>query len=425
MSEQSTQQPERSSHQGFLSAYRVLDLTDEKGFFCGKMLAELGADVLMIEPPGGSPARNIGPFYQNVAHPEKSLLWLAYNIGKRGITLNIETHKGQELFRQLARSADVIIESFPPGHMERLGLDYPKLNKLNPRIILVSITPFGQTGPYSHYKASDIVTMAMGGLMSLCGDPDRAPLRFSAEQSYVLSGAQAAMGALVALHSREVTGEGQHVDVSMQESVLFGAQLPIMWWDIAKVIRRRQGQRSAYGAGMQLIWPCKNGYIMWQILTGIVGSGTQALVDWMDSNGMAGDMKETHWEEIDVYELYRFQGEQLERWERLFSQFFLLHTKEELYEEAQKRGFMLYPVNTVENLLVNPQLQARDFWIQVEHTDFGTTVPNPGAPFRSSHTPWGIRCCAPRIGEHNKEIYLKELGLSKKEFSILQEANVI
>jgi benzylsuccinate CoA-transferase BbsE subunit len=422
MSEQFNVQSARQSERQFLPYYRVLDLTDEKGFFCGKILAELGADVLMIEPPAGSPSRNIGPFYGDIPHPERSLLWLAHNTGKRGITLNIETHDGQELFKRLAQSADVVIESFPPGHMDQLGLGYSKLNQLNHGIIMVSITPFGQTGPYSHYKSADIVGMAMGGLMGMCGDPDRAPLRFSVPQSHVLSSAQAAFGALVALHCRDVTGEGQHVDLSIQESVLFGAQLPTLWWEIGGILLGRQGQRSAYGAATQLVWQCKNGYVSWQILTAALSSQTRALVEWMDSKGMAGDLKKVPWETLDLYEI---KGEQLERWEELFARFFMLHTKEELYEESLKRDIILFPMNAIDDLLVNPQLQSRDFWVRVEYPELGANVTCPGAPFQSSEISYSIPRRAPRIGEHNKEIYRRELGLSPNELSILKEGNVI
>ncbi|MFC1948616.1 CoA transferase [Chloroflexota bacterium] len=160
---------------GMLSPYRALDLTDEKGLLCGKILADLGADVIKIERPGGDPARNIGPFYHDEPDPEKSLYWFAYNTSKRGITLDIETTDGKEIFKQLVKNADFIIESFPPGYLDSIGLGYSALEKIKPDIILISITPFGQTGPYKDYKTSDIVAWAMGGEMAPFGDPDRPP----------------------------------------------------------------------------------------------------------------------------------------------------------------------------------------------------------------------------------------------------------
>jgi len=151
-----------------LSPYRVLDLTDEKGLLCGKLLGDLGADVIKIERPGGDPARNLGPFYHGEADPEKSLFWFAFNTSKRGITLDIETTDGQEIFKRLVKGSDFVIESFPPGYMDQPGLGYSVLEKVNPRVIMVSITPFGPTGPYKDYKAPDIVAWAMGAQMYTC-----------------------------------------------------------------------------------------------------------------------------------------------------------------------------------------------------------------------------------------------------------------
>jgi len=164
---------DRDKEEGMLSPYRVLDLTDTNGLLCGKLLGDLGADVIKIERPGGDAARNLGPFYHDEADPEKSLFWFAFNTSKRGITLDIETAEGQETLKSLVKGADFVIESFPPGYLDRLGLGYSALEKINPRIILVSITPFGQTGPYKDYKAPDIVAFAMGGYMYPFGDPDR------------------------------------------------------------------------------------------------------------------------------------------------------------------------------------------------------------------------------------------------------------
>ena len=188
---------------GMLSPYRVLDLTDEKGLHCGKILGDLGADVIKIERPGGDSARRLGPFYNDEADPEKSLFWFALNTSKRGVTLDIETSEGQKIFKTLVESADFVIESFPPGYMERLGLNYPALEKINSGLIMVSISPFGQTGPYKDWKTADIVAWAMGGDMAPWGQADRSPLHFSHHsQAYLHAGADGAQGALTALFHR-------------------------------------------------------------------------------------------------------------------------------------------------------------------------------------------------------------------------------
>ena len=256
---------------GMLSPYRVLDLTDEKGLLCGKLLGDLGADVIKIERPGGDPARSIGPFYHDEPDPEKSLFWFAFNTSKRGITLDIETADGQEIFKRLVKSADFVIESFPPGYMDKLGLGYSALEKINPGIIMVSITPFGQTGPYKDYKAPDIVAWAMGGQMYPCGDADRPPVRISHHsQAYLHAAAEAAVGAMMALYYREMTGEGQQVDVSIQESV---AQLTYglhASWDMMKVIQQRGGMRCSmvlrsYDTDMALQgWLCHLVLLEWR-----------------------------------------------------------------------------------------------------------------------------------------------------------------
>jgi len=406
-----------------LSPYRVLDLTDEKGHLCGKLLGDLGADVIKIERPGGDPARSIGPFYHDEPDPEKSLFWFAFNTSKRGITLSIETTDGQELFRKLVKTADFVIESFPPGYMDRLGLGYSALEKINPRIIMVSITPFGQTGPYKDYKAPDIVAWAMGGSMRLLGDADRPPIRISHHShAYLHAATEAAVGALMALHCRELTGKGQQVDVSIQASV---AQLlqAICLWDMLKAIPHRE-QEGLYEIRQNWTRPCKDGYVVWSNW-----GGTQAnrwvppLINWMDSEGMADDfLKGFDWEAFDPATAPR---ELLDRLDKPMNAFFMAHTKDEVLEAAVKHHIMLFPVNTPADVLESTQLAAREFWAEIEHPELGTTIPYPGAFGKFSESSPRMLRRAPLIGEHNQEIYEKELGLSREELLRLKQAQVI
>ena len=252
-----------------LDGCRVLDLTDEKGFLCGRVLGDLGADVIKVEPPGGTPSRNIGPFYHDIPHPEKSLYWFAYNANKRGITLDIETADGRQIFEKLAMKADLVIESFQAGRLDELGLGYHALAQVNPRIIMVSITPFGQTGPYKDYKASDIVAVAMGGEMYVTGEPDRAPLRISFPQAYLHAGVTAAVAALIAYYHCRKVGEGQHVDVSICESMLsFSGNVAAFWYMLKENLKRYGAFRAgtAGGAITRLLWPCQDGYVMYTIM---------------------------------------------------------------------------------------------------------------------------------------------------------------
>jgi len=187
----------------------VLDLTTERGFLCGKIFADLGADVIKIEPPEGDPARDIGPFYKDVPDRERSLFWFAFNTGKKSITLNLESTGGQRHLRELVKTSDFLIESFDPGYLEKLHIGYTALSKVNPRLIMGSITPFGQNGPYSDWKGPDIVPWAMSGYMWMTGDPGRAPLRISSPpQAYLHASAMTAVGLLLALRYRDASGKG-------------------------------------------------------------------------------------------------------------------------------------------------------------------------------------------------------------------------
>src|SRR2546427_9539362 len=207
------------SDEGMLSPYRVLDLTDERGLLCGKILADLGADVIQVEPSTGNPARRIGPFYQDEVHPERSLFWWAYTSNKRSITLNLTTADGRALLKRLIQAADFLIESGAPGEMAALGLGYGDLAALNPALIVVSITPFGQDGPYATYQAPDLVGMGLGGFMYVTGDPDRPPVRVGFPHFYLHCAAAGAAGGRIAHAQRVLTGQGQQVDVSCQAAV--------------------------------------------------------------------------------------------------------------------------------------------------------------------------------------------------------------
>jgi crotonobetainyl-CoA:carnitine CoA-transferase CaiB-like acyl-CoA transferase len=410
-----------------LGSYRVLDLTDDKGFLCGKILADLGADVIKIEKPGGDKARNLGPFFHDVSDPQKSLYWFAYNLNKRGITLNIETAEGRQIFTRLVQTADFVIESFPPGYLDGLGLNYLKLSQTNPRIILTSITPYGQTGRYKNYKASDIEVMAMGGLMYITGNPDQPPLRISLPQAFLLASAHGAAASMIAHFHRETSGEGQHVDVSAQECVLWEIANAIPLWELNQNILKRAGSYIAgrwTGTKQRLLWKCKNGYVLFYILGGAFGVKTnRAIVKWMEEENIAPDhLKNFNWHAFDMATQTQEMQDQIEiHINRLFSMF----TKEELYNEALKRGIMLCPVNTSKDIIENTQLKDRNFWVDISHPELSTYIKYPGAFAKLSETPINIRYRAPLVGEHNQEVYQSELGLSSSELNYLQKGGVI
>lgn len=411
-----------------LAPYRILDLTDEKGILCGKLLADLGADVIQVEPPGGNPARSLGPFYHNTPHLEKSLFWLAFALNKRSITLDIKTIDGKDIFAELVKKADVVVESSPPGYLNELGLGYGALSKINPRIILTSISPFGQTGPYKNFKASDIVVWAMGGIMYISGDPERPPVRISFPQAYLHASAYAASGTVLALYHRERTGEGQHVDAPAQQAIVWTMVNTRETWDINRVLLPRSGNILTRVGTKGIIrtratWPCKDGYVQFLVLGGLVGAPTwRALVEWMESEGMGDDhLKNMNWEAFD---LIQSSQEEIDAIESPVSRFFKAHTMVELYQGAVERRIMLYPLNTSKGIVENPQLADRKFWVRIEHPELGTGIDYPGPFMKASGTPWQIRRRAPLIGEHNLEVY-GDVGLTQQEIEILKEAQVI
>jgi len=410
-----------------LNGYRVLDLTDDKGALCSRMLADLGADVIKIEKPEGDKSRNMGPFFQSISDPAKSLFWFAYNLNKRGITLDIETRDGQDLFVRMVGKADFVIESFPVGYMEGLGLDYSALSKINPHIVMTSITPFGQTGPHKDYKASDIVVMAMGGFMYITGNPEDPPLKLSVPQAFLLASAHAAAATMIAHYYRQTSGTGQHVDVSAQQCVLWELANAISLWELNQTILKRAGSYLSgrwTGIKQRLLWPCKDGYVIFYVMGGIAGARTNRnIFKWMDEENMAPDyFREFDWENLDMTE----QTEGMQQLiEEPIANFFLLHTKEELYVEGQKRGIVIGPVSSPGNILADPQLAARGFWIDIEHNEIAATIRYPGAFVKASETPCVVKRRAPLIGEHNLEIYEGELGLSQDTICVLKQAGVI
>jgi crotonobetainyl-CoA:carnitine CoA-transferase CaiB-like acyl-CoA transferase len=418
---------EEKSH-CLLQNYRVLDITDEKGLLCGKLLADLGADVIKVERPGGDDSRRFGPFFKGEIHPEKSLYWFALNLNKRGITLNLKTEDGRSLFKRLVRNADFVLESFAPGYLSELGLSYQDLGRINPGIIMVSITPFGQTGPRKDWKMSDIVGMATGGFMALVGDDDRPPVRVSLDQAYFHACAEGAVAALIGLYGRHRDGKGQHIDVSIQASIVMTSISAIPFWDMSKTMLKRCGSHRVGLRGsnkrVPQQWRCKDGFVSYAIWGGIAGARTnQALVAWMEKEGMATEaLRNMDWAAFD---LSTTSDEQMETIEEGVARFFLTHTKEDLYQGSIKRRIQLYPIYTIEDIMKDSHLKERGFWERVTHEKLGTVITYPGAFAKSSEVEFGVGRRAPLIGEHNNEIYQNELGLSGLELQVLRQAGVI
>lgn len=409
-----------------LSPYRVLDLTDERGLLCGRVLADLGADVLQIEPPGGSTARRIGPFYRDEPSIDHSLYWWSYAANKRCITLDYTKADGKALLRRLVGTAHFLIESGRPGEMAALGLGYDELAKINPQLIVVSITPFGQSGPYADHLASDLVGMGMGGFMYVTGEPDRAPLRVGFPHFYLHGGAAGATGAMVAHWQRVATGVGQRVDVSCQESVSRALANSVAGFVVDGAIIMRQGSYRQTGADayMRITWPCKDGFVNFQFSGGSSsGQSVNNFVKWMAEEGapdeymLSLDFKTMGYGAINKSTMDRIVPP--------VSRFIKEHTKEQLWNAAIERRILLFPVSTLEDIRENPQLEAREFFRTVHSPEFGGDLTFMGPFARASATPLKSGALAARVGQHNAEVYETELGLTRSELIGLRGAGVI
>jgi benzylsuccinate CoA-transferase BbsE subunit len=408
-----------------LTGLRVLDLTNMTGFFCGKVLAEFGINVIKVEKPGGDPARSIGPFYHDIPNAENSLLWLAYNESKKGITLNIDTAKGQDILRKLVQHTDFLIESFPPGYMEKLGLGYEKLSAINSKLIMTSITPFGQTGPYRDYKGSDLIAMAMGGIMLQNGESDGLPCRLDPYHAYCQAGSNAALATLIAYYYREQSGEGQYIDVSISECVIRENyhEVPVAW-EFGHYNVKRNGPRI-FRANIytRVLWPCKDGYVTWTMFGGVFGaSENKQVAKWMEEEGVIGELNDFNWEGFNFDNVNQ---EMMNKIEKHFMNLTLKHTKKELVDEARKRRIRISAVADPKDLYENSQLQFRNYWRAIKHPELSDVIVYPGQLFLSDETKAEIRHRAPLIGEHNQEIYQGELGFSAAEIINLKQNGII
>jgi len=397
-----------------LSGVRVLDLTDDKGFLCGKILADLGADVIKIEKPGGDVSRLRGPFYHNVPDPEKSLYWFFFNSDKRGVTLDLEESEGRDVFKRLAETTDIVVESFSPGYMDSLGLGYSVLREINPKIIMTSITPFGQTGPHRDWKTSDIVAFALSGAMMICGDPDRPPLRLNPYHAYCYAGANAAVGSMIAYYYRQASGRGQYVDVSVEESVMIDTFMYPPSWELERFLPTRTGCRT-YRSGKwyhQVWFPCRDGWVNFFAGSGPAGVRMRrAITKWMEEEGVGGKWKEMDWE---TFNPNLMPQEEINVLDEELARFLSRHTKKEIEEEGLlKRGTGTITVADPKEVFEHPQFAFRGFWKKVEYPWLSDSIVSVGQSFLSNEAGNRIRKPAPRVGEHNEEIYGKELKASE------------
>ena len=392
-----------------LPGYRALDLTSSMGALCGKMLRDLGMEVLKIEPPGGDPTRSEPPFANGHAHSEGSLRFAYLNAGKRSVTLDAAKPSGRKLLLDLVERADIVVEDFAPGQLAELGLCYEGLVERQKKLILVSISGFGQDGPYAHFKTTDIVGNAMGGLLYISGDPTMTPCNPPETQSYYYGSLFAAYGVTLALWQRETRGIGAWIDASIQAGMALHEHVAFNYSAEGRVMKRA-GSQHQHNAPANL-FQCKNGWISlfvtqnhWPILLRVWDNHDPELDDpkWINSN-----LRRQHADYINA---------QVTSFTSRFS-------KEDLAELMQKHGIPGLPVNSPSDFMKDPHIQARGFFAEVTHPVLGTFA-QPGSPFMVDGKR-GAPAPAPLLGQHNQEVFGGELGLSASEVTALAAQGVI
>ncbi|HSP99083.1 MAG TPA: CoA transferase, partial [Candidatus Dormibacteraeota bacterium] len=347
-----------------LAGLRVVDLTDESGHLAGRILADLGAEVLKIEPPGGDAARRRGPFLGGEPHPDAGAQWLARNLGKRSVVLDLDAGADRERLQALLRAADVLLETCAPDARERLGLGAEALRALNPRLVACAITPYGRSGPKAGLRGSDLTALAASGNLFMTGDADRAPVRCSMPVTHYHGAAEAALGVLFALWHRDRTGAGQAVDVALQELML----MPNMTHPAQAWVQGYRGQRSGnfnrVGQTIQQeIWPCKDGFVSFALRGGPARiPGLIAITKYMDEFGMAPPvLKDRDWTKYNNNVLTQ---DEVDAIAAPFAAFFKTKTMQELYDAACTRRLMLAPANTEREVLQSRQLAARAYFTE-------------------------------------------------------------
>ncbi len=400
-----------------LSDVKVLDLTHHiAGPYCTKLLADYGADVVKIEKPAeGDPARKMAPFFGDDPHPEKSGLFLHINTSKRGITLNLKSETGKKILEQLVKGVDILVENFSPRVMPGLGLEYQQLEKINPGLVMTSISNFGQSGPYRDFKASELILYGMGGAMNSTGTVDRYPLRMGGTVVQYQAGTLASVATMMALFTSRAQGIGQHVDVS-----IFQTQMANIDRRMGQLLTFQYNKETSYRVDPEEerpgfpygIYPCQDGFfqiaggfVFWPRICQMIGRP-----DLVDDPGFSTPEGQR-------------APENLERFSVIWYPWIAERTRKEIIDAGQAARVLCGPINNAEDLLNDPHWQARGFWEEIDHPVTGK-VTCPGAPFKMGETPWQVSRPAPLLGQHNEEVYA-QLGYSTEDLVRLKERGII
>ncbi len=419
---------QRHQQKGFLFDVRVLELADQRGEYCGKLLAGAGADVVKVEPPQGSETRGTGPFYHDEADPERSLHFWHYNLGKRGVTLDVARPEGQALLKDLVPHFDILVETFPPGYLESLGLGYDTLRELNPRLIMTSITPFGQSGPRRDWKGSDLVHLALGGIMNCCGyDPlpsgeyDTPPIAPQMWHASHIVGNHAYMAIVAALLFREQTGKGQYIDAPIHQAVSANTEMDIPLYVYNRKHVLRQTARHAQPE-IRIPHACITKDGRYAHCSDILGGDASRLAETLDADGMADDLLDPKYRDAEYGKTEtarRHVHDVIKRW-------VMAHKFDaDLWHKGQAIRLHWAPIRRPEENLEDPHWDDRGSFAQVRHDDIDRTLTYPGHPWRSEAVPWKSGPRAPHLGEHNADVFGEELKLPKSKLDDLRKKGVV
>ena len=402
-----------------LEGVRVIEVGDWRGEFAGRLLGNMGAEVIKVEPLGGSPSRRIGPFYEGKPGPERSLYWWQYNVGKRSVTLDLQRTEGREILGKLVEKADVLVETFGPGGLEGLGLAWEVLHKRQPGLTVLSISDFGLDGPWAHFKGEDLIAMALGGQMMVTGYPadadggyDAPPISPQMYQSAHLAGSIGAMDVLAALAYRDSSGLGQRIDLSLHAAANSCTEMFLPWYMIGGMVTGRRPQFPEMFTG--------DGKYM-QVMLGLNEGEWRKVVDLLDSHGMAQDLRDPRYADP----VFRRGPEARAHIDEVVQTFLATQNAEEVFLEAQKLGVIWSPVRQPHESLEDEHFVSRGNFAQVEHEDIGRTVPYPGSPWVSERLPWRTGPRAPHVGEHNGVVYQEVLGLDAEEIARLRKSGLV
>ncbi len=398
-----------------LSDMKVIDLTQYiAGPACTKLLADYGADVIKIERPGtGDGARSMGPFYHDEPDLEKSGLFLYLNINKRGVTLDLKSAQGKEILLEMVKRADVVVENFKPGVMERLGLSYEDMEKVNPKLVMTSISNFGQTGPYRDYKLTELMAFGMGGPMQSSGEGDREPVKYGGTPSIYHSGAVGAMSTVVAYYGMRRHDLGEHVDISIMETQAGTIDRRLTSLVSYQYNGRITPRGATAGGGIASgYFPCADGYVMFaaggprlERVTAMLGNPPEL----MDPKFYTPEAQR----DPDIKDEY----------DAVFLGWCMEHTKQEIFALGQKFRNICSAMYTIDEVFDDPQVKYREFMVEIDHPITGK-LKYPGRPFLMEETPWMLHRPAPTLGQHNQEVY-SELGYATEDLGKLREIGVI